>query len=249
MDIILNELERAKEIIQTGHIDKDVPHMLGILARYLLSIGKTKQETKDMLEEFIKKDRPRDRIDGWYGLIDHIVSKADGKQLVQIDSVNITKNELDIIKSINKRQEERLMFTILCLSKYWNCVNDLNNGWVNTSDKDIMRMANINTSISRQSAMFRNLKSYGFISFSKKVDNLNVKVDILDNDSDIEIKITDFRNLGHQYHMYRGEHYIQCVNCGITTKRNSSNHKYCKDCARQMYIKQTIESIMRKSHK
>ena len=59
-------------------------------------------------------------------------------------------------------------------------------------------MANIKTSIKRQSLMFAELRNAGFIRFSKKIDNLNVQV-LFMTPGETAIHIQDFRNLGYQY--------------------------------------------------
>lgn len=82
-----------------------------------------------------------------------------------------------------------------------------------------MRMANINQSIKRQSAIYTQLRDACMIRFSRKIDNLSVQVLFVDN-SDTAIHITDFRSLGYQYEMYKGGAYFKCANCGVTVKKN-----------------------------
>ena len=158
---------------------------------------------------------------------------------------------MEKVESINSRQEQRLAFTLLCLSKYWDKVNPQGDHWVNSKDSDIMRMANINTSIKRQSLLYHNLNKYGMIQFSKKVDNTNVRV-LFQGDGDVVMSITDMRNLGYQYLMFHGEPYFRCENCGITTKRNKAlgrMPKYCPECANKMRIQNNINAIMSRRRK
>lgn len=131
-------------------------------------------------------------------------------------------------------------------------VNEQNDYWVNSKDNEIMSFANINTSIRRQCAMYATLRELGLIQFSKKVDNTNVRV-CFATDGDTAMTITDLRNLGYQYLKYHGEPYFECVNCGITTKYSNPvkgrSQKYCEACARDMYLKQTVNSVMRQRNK
>ena len=111
-----------------------------------------------------------------------------------------------------------------------------------------MAMANIRTSIKRQSAMYGTLNELGMIQFSRKVDNTNVRVCFAEDGKEV-MRITDLRNLGYQYLMYHGEPYFTCPNCGITTKvangGNKRNQKYCQECASILRMQQNIDSVMR----
>ena len=138
--------------------------------------------------------------------------------MVQVDGIRVSAGELERIGALAGKQIRRLAFTLLCVSKYWDAVSESNNHWVNTSDKEIMQMANINTSIKRQSLMFAELKEAGMIRFSKKIDNINVQVIFGEDDGDTAMVIQDFRNVGYQYLMFCGEPYFECCNCGIVTK-------------------------------
>ena len=96
--------------------------------------------------------------------------------------------------------------------------------------------------------MFGELRSAGFIRFSKKIDNLNVQVMFIE-DGETAIHIQDFRNIGYQYLKYYGEPYFDCANCGLTVKirepSKGCRQKYCPSCAVELHTKQKIESVMR----
>ena len=175
------------------------------------------------------------------------VFPADQGNII-LDGVDITGEELAKIETLEGKQIRRLAFTLLCVAKYWDAASDRNNGWVNTSDKEIMQMANINTSIKRQSLMFAELRDAGFIRFSKKIDNLNVQVQFIQA-GETAIHIQDFRNLGYQYLKYYGGAYFECENCGLTVKAQSPAkgrpQKYCPSCAVEVKTRQTVNAVMR----
>lgn len=84
----------------------------------------------------------------------------------------------------------------------------------------------------RQSLMMNDLYSLGLIGYSKLVDNINVSVKFIDDNSDIVLYISDFRNLGFQYLKYTGDtSFTECESCGLVMKRTSNRLKYCPDCA------------------
>ena len=188
----------------------------------------------------------------WSETMDYAVARALKYDAIKIESIDITNHEMDMIDALDGKQIRRLAFTLLCLAKYWDIVNPAGDHWVNSKDSDIMRMANINTSIKRQSLMYYNLNKVGMIQFSKKVDNTNVCVCFM-TQGDVVMKVTDFRNLGYQYLRYHGEPYFECQNCGVTTKLNDpirgGKQKYCKECAVEVAMKQRVNSVMRQRGK
>lgn len=196
----------------------------------------------------IKSD-PSVNIVLWQAAIDRQVKSAEKYPMVEIDSVPITQNELDICDCLSGRQSKlkktskrdagvvrqkssmgRLMFTLICLAKYGNMVNNRNNGWVNRKDSEIFRLANISTSSKRQSSLLSDLRDEGYIRFSKKVDNININVTCLDEDGDPALAITDYRNLGNQYLRYCGKPFFECASCGLVVRRKNNSQLYCPDC-------------------
>ena len=79
---------------------------------------------------------------------------------------------------------------------------------------------------------FNKLKELGLIEYAKKVNNLNIQVLYIDDDSENQLFVSDFRKLGYEWRLYKGEKYIRCADCGLLTKGNKNNTKrYCQQCA------------------
>lgn len=254
MTIVLNENEWAEDMIVSRSLGKKPFETIRRVARYYIDGGQPPREVRRLLDVFLLQCDPTASLPKWSDSLDKAVSLAYKYPAVNIESVTVTKPEMERIDSVPGKQIRRLAFTLLCLAKYWNAVNSKCNSWVNNKDSDIMRMANINTSIKRQSMMYHTLNNIGLIRFSRKVDNTSVQVCFIE-DGEIAMRITDFRNLGYQYMMYHGEPFIVCANCGITTRMDTSgnNHgrhkKYCGECTRQIYLQQTVNSVMRRRGK
>lgn len=254
MGIVLNEHYSAEQAIQSRSLGNKPSETLTRVARYYIDNydGADKKTIRDKLDVFLLQCDSTASIPKWSKMLDFATDWAFKHEAINIESITITKPEMDKIDSLSGKQIRRLAFVLLCLSKYWNMVNEQNDYWVNSKDNEIMSFANINTSIRRQCAMYATLKELGLIQFSKKVDNTNVRV-CFATDGDTAMTITDLRNLGYQYLKYRGEPYFECVNCGITTKYSNPvkgrSQKYCEACARDMYLKQTVNSVMRQRNK
>ncbi len=252
MAIVLNEKEWAEEMINARSLGKKPTETLRRVARYHLDNGLPKREVRAKIELFLLQCDPTASVPKWSNALDRAVQMAMKYPAVNIDSITITKPEMARIDALEGKQLRRLAFTLLCLSKYWNIVTRSGNGWVNSRDNEIMRMANINTSIRRQSTMYFNLAEAGMIRFSRKVDNTNVQV-CFQEDGEPAMQVTTFVNLGYQYMMAHGEPYFVCESCGVTTRIESPNRgrrqKYCRACAAKIDIQYAVNSVMRKRGK
>lgn len=255
MTIVLNEHEWAKEMIASRSLGKKPFETLSRVAKYYIDKNYPKKEVRKMLDTFLIQCEPNASLPKWSDTIDYALERALKYKAIKIDYIEISKQEMKAIDSLGGKQLRRLAFTLLCLAKYWDIINPQGDHWVNNKDCDIMRIANINTSIKRQSLMYHTLNAAGMIQFSKKVDNTNVRVCFIE-DGEVAMRISDFRNLGYQYLKYHGEPYFECQNCGITTrydkpdnKNSLSKQKYCRSCAAEINIQQIVNSVMRQRNK
>ena len=251
MTIVLDEYEWAKDMILARSLGKKPFETLSRVARYYLDNNYPKKEVRKMLDAFLIQCDPSASLAKWSDTIDYALDRATKYQAIRIKSIPISKAEIKTIGMLQGKQTRRLAFTLLCLAKYWDIVNPNGDHWVNSKDCDIMRMANIRTSVKRQSLMYHNLNEAGLIQFSKKVDNTNIRV-LFVEPGDVAMEVHDFRNLGYQYLKYCGEPYIECRNCGITTKvehyspMRGVKQIYCRECAAEIAMQQRINSVMRK---
>ncbi len=235
MQIIMNEKERALEALQTYNLGKDSVQTLNCVGKYYKSEGYKQGEIRQMLEGLIMRCDPKENIAKWDGCLTSIVRNAGKYPLVEVDNVGITQKELNICKSLNGVQKQRLMFTLICIAKFNSAAQGKRTGWVNTQSKDIFRMANLNTPTKRRALMLNDLRDAGLIQFSCKVDSTSINVVCLDHSGDPLYFITKFENLGHRYTMFAEGGHFECERCGAIVKKTGNNHKYCPECAAQAH--------------
>ena len=61
-----------------------------------------------------------------------------------------------------------------------------------------------------------------------------MKVNFIDNDNEVVLKIKDFRELGYEYQNYIGDgNFIRCSECGRLVKKSGKSDKYCSLCAKE----------------
>lgn len=237
-EVILNE----KTYIENALSSKDLGYRptltLSLAARLYNENGYSKDTIRHLLEQLILRSDSNASLVKWSKSIDWAVKHSD-KKLVQIDSVPITKMELDICKSVNTKQKQRLMFTLFCLAKFGHMVNPKNEGWVNVKDSELFSMANVTTTVRRQSFMLNELMTDHYIQFAKNIDSTSMKVLFMDLTSPPVLQIDDFRNLGNQYSMIIGEPYFKCECCGLTVRRKSNAQHWCQSCGKEINIQKT----------
>lgn len=252
MTIVLNENEWAEEKIKSSDLGDNTYETLCRVAKYYISNGCSKDYTEQILNKFLIQCDSSVVLVRWSNAIQNAVKYAVKYPPVNIDSIKVTKSEMDFIDSIESAQARRLAFALLCIAKYYDAVRETNNHWVSTKDSLVMSMANVKTSMKRQCALFRRLNEIGFLEFAKRVDNISTRICFLDkerDDDEVVLEVTDFRNLGYQYLMYKGEPFYRCENCGIVTKidakKTSNRLKFCKECALKIAVRQRVNSVMK----
>ena len=232
IEIVMNEKDWVESALRDGQIGKRPAVTIGRLAKYYHAQGLRKKDIKRNIDEFMARCDASYNPVRWQDTIDAMVKSVAKYPLIEIDHISVTVKEMEAILSLDGSMRQRLMFTLLCLAKYGNAVRDTNKGWVNYESKDIFALANITLTSKRQALAINDLWSAGYIGYSRIVDNVNLCVQIIDDESDTAIEISDFRNLGNQFRAYMNEKaYFRCANCGLMIRRSSPNHKYCPECA------------------
>lgn len=234
MELYLNERKTAQEIINTGKCEDKIQNVLMLLARYYyhgLQIHRKKAIT-EYLDGWMQKHYKNYDINDWSNFFEVCVKNAKKYPLVQIDYVPITQAEMDIIEGLHGRKQKRLAFTILVLAKYGNMRNSKNSDWVATEEYQIFKRARVSGSLEDKNLLLHIFYKQKLIQFSHKVDNVNIKVMFINDDSPVILKVTDMRELGYQYTNYVSGGYSKCAECGKMFKVKMNNHKYCSGCAK-----------------
>lgn len=242
--IVVNESEYAHQRIKNKDIGDNIYTTLSILTKYYYAQGFKRKGVCIELQNFLEVAYPKYSVNKqhWIDVIDRTVKKNAKEKLFESDGVWITESEWDKIQSLGNKILCKLAFTLLCIAKINNQRKENNNNWVNVEIKDIFKMANISCSNELRARRLGVLLHSGYFEFAKRIDNLNLKVTFVDEDSQKKYLINDFRDLGYEYLYLIGENYIRCAECGKLIKNNKyGNKKYCSSCA--AYIPQDTKQI------
>jgi hypothetical protein len=254
--IYLNERDRAIEVLGGSQLGEHPSDTMRMIARYYIDNGLKKAEVIKRMEDFVMKCKPNCALSKWEPMLNKAYGVAAKQPALDIDFIAVTQTEMSKIAEIPVRNKRlrRLAFTMLCLAKYWKVRSPQSDFWVLTKETQIFEMANIKSVPTRQRCqMFRELSDRGMIQLPRKVDGKWFRVLFVDEQSDesqIVMRIRDFRSLGFQYLRYLGQPFCVCENCGIVFAGRGDNigrpKKYCDDCATKISIQQRVDWAMRK---
>lgn len=237
IDIVLNEKLYAEKILETHQFkESDFAIELSFVIRYLYHYKELRRSgIFKFLNEFMSESNISYSEDTWSTYIDRCISKAKKRKPVEIDYIPISQIELETIHALQNASKEKLLFTLLVLAKYNNLKSgrERNNDWVNFDEKTIFKLARVACSMNERDKMIYELKECGFISNSKKITSLNIKVNFVDTANDPILKLTDMRELGFQYQETLPNNMIRrCSHCGkpYKLKKKTDRAGLCPLC-------------------
>ena len=156
------------------------------------------------------------------------------KNFREQEYVPIYENELKVIESLSNDRQKKLMFTFFALARYMDC-----DGWINKKTSkgisEAFKLANVTLTSDKRNEMLHELYVNGYITLGKKVDNLNIKVQLDDSD-EVVYKVKEFNNIGNQYIGNFKKGYKQCKCCGKKIKDTGNKKMYCEKCANQSLL-------------
>lgn len=243
MDIILNEKAKALEIIRTGKVYKNIWETKAILIKYYKSKGMNNAKIRYKLEKFLKNNIKTISNGKEYNIVKDaeniekaikMFTKPDVK-LNKLKNIKVSKNELEKIKSIRNLPLEKLAFILLILCKVNNIKNNKFSEWVNDKTKNFYKHSQNRGGVEYQELMIGKLFKLGLIDLpNERVPNgTGIKLLYIDetiHKNDVEIEISDLREVVLYYLKWIGEKVINCEQCNVLTLQKSNNNKYCPTC-------------------
>ena len=170
-----------------------------------------------------------------------LFDESTDKNFREQEYIPIYENELKVIESLPNDRQKKLMFTFFALARYMDC-----DGWINKKTSkgisEAFKLANVTLTSDKRNELLHELYVNGYISLGKKVDNLNIKVN-LDDSGEVVYKIKEFNNIGNQYIGNFKKGYKQCECCGKKIRITVGNRKYCRSCAEKINRNSTKERM------
>lgn len=250
--LILNEKKYAQDIYDGKNNEiKSVLSKIGYVTRHLLySLNQNDEENYKNTVEWLK--RYHNNFDEVYysNLISDAIKKAYKKPFYFIESIKITKSELDIISSLDNLRAEKILFVLLCMAKQQAVSNGFVNGLVKYSITDLCKTARISVPADEREYILYNIIQKGFLDYPKKNNTQCLIVNFINNDDEVvlELNEADCCELAYLYLSWKnnGKGYTKCQRCGKMIKQSKTKpKKYCEECAQEVERENTRERVRR----
>lgn len=232
--------------------DLSMGYFITLIAKYYLSDEIDAESlSKIVKEKLLEFDLENYQEYKYHNKIMKIcISLFDGsidKNFREQEYIPIYENELKVIESLPNDRQKKLMFTFFALARYMDC-----DGWINKKTSkgisEAFKLANVTLTSDKRNELLHELYSNGYIYLGKKVDNLNIKVQ-LDDSGEVVYKVKEFNNIGNQYIGNFKKGYKQCKCCGKKIRIKSDKDystKYCDKCSYEKH-KEINRNSMKKA--
>ena len=208
------------------------------LARYNHHIlAMKKEDNYDAILTYMSKNCIDFYEEKYFKIIYRNIASAKKYKFRSVDSVVITKSEIDKIISLNDIRKEKIAFVLLAVAKYYNSVSSDNNNRTYMSMSDLFKLSRVAIPCKERAAYLHFAYQEGLLVEHMFVGtNLKV-VGFVDNDSEIvmELSENDYKELAYTYLNYKHGGYKYCKGCGKLFKmhKNAPGRLYCKDCGQK----------------
>lgn len=238
-EFIFDELLTDKNMIGLHKItDKNIKQYIYKLAKYNYYVNHFSDDANyNAIVDYIKSHWNMFSGPDWHETIENSIKNCKKREYRMIESIKITKQELDYIKSFNDIRLEKLLFIMLCVAKYDHYYSDSCDYWLNRSVSFIFKQARVHVRVKERLELLRKLYLSGAFALSHKTGSSNKKLlYVSDNQNDeiaMELTEVDFKELAYTYCYYTNgfSGYAHCSKCGCLIKKKSNRQKYCVECS------------------
>jgi|GEM_PF-2805082 len=267
MNKYFKEKEYIEELLKKSKLDSGIRSDLKILAKYYKHIGQDKINVEKSLYEFCEK-----KCKGWfnkvrhYKMIDNAVAYAfkDDSVLIQIESIEVTKNEMKFIESLEYEElDKKIIFSLIVINKLNNTRtkmrgNDFKSNYFGGSGeysyKSLMDTLNEKlTRTYREKGIHKTIKQFNDDGLTRTTNRLSLELLFLKeigDDDVVVLEVIDFDNIGLSYEFYYGSKKVKdCSECGKLIRVTNGNKKYCNACSTKVFNNQVKVNMKRYRNK
>lgn len=262
-----NELNMAKDLFLNGLNEQtNIYNELRLVATYMRRYLDYKpKELRLQMYGYSEKFIVGYKREKYYPIINKAINQAikKGSCLIDIDSIFIYKEELDLINSfdINSNYEyecKKLMFTILTKMKLNRAIFEIRNTDEEKTSSgmffkggqrkynELKKQAKLSEKIRINEDLFHSLYQNKLVT---PMYNGLIKFDFMEELNKVEkkeelIEVKQFDEIGWFYDYLMGDKKIKlCESCNklIKVKSKTKPEKYCEECAKEIQNKQKKE--------
>lgn len=255
MTMILNEELYAKNLLLGKNKDvRSAIEKIGYITRYHMHVL-NKDDDVNYSDTVSWMQKHQDNfVESFYSsAISKAIKSAKKRPFFHVDSIKITKSELDKIKSLDNLRAEKILFVLLCMAKQQAISMGFTDGLVRYKLTDVCRMARISVPAEDREYILYNILKAGLLECPKKNNTECLWVKFIDSKDDVELNLNeaDCKELAYVYLKWRGESkFKRCTSCGRLMQSKNSGDKctycehsnvddrqiWCIDCGKEIEI-------------
>jgi hypothetical protein len=233
-----NEQAAIEKILKSNFVDKNnVTNTIYSLAKYNYHVLNLEdKESYNRILKYVLSNCENIYEESIYSDIENCIKAAKKHILATIKEVCITQTELDIIRSLNDIKQEKAIFVLLAVSKYFNLLNDKNYDAAFLTNADICKMARI-TIPTKDRDEFMQFAYDKELLFRHTWCNSTIKkLTFISHDEDDNVVLRlgegDFKDLAYVYLAYISpSKFRRCVSCGRWMRVNKQDKRLCTECS------------------
>ena len=236
MMMILNEEKYARDLL-TGQRDdvKSIRQKIELITRYNYHVlHKNADVNYYSTVKWLEKHHDIFSEQSYSNIISDYIKKAPKKPFYNIDSIKITKNEMDIILSQNNLRHEKILFALLCMAKLQKVSYGFDNGLISYNITELFKMSRVSVPVSDREKILHEFYNAKLIGLPLKNDSKCLFVKFVDESEDnviLEMNEQDCGELAYAYLNFTGKAKIaRCSKCEKLIKQSKKFGDLCKGC-------------------
>lgn len=227
-----NEKSRIYSIIEDKNIDGvSITQAIWNAAIYYTQLNPVgKNDVFWKIVDFMAQNYNGFMYQGYINTINKDINKAYKYKIKDVNTINITKREMDKIMSLNDIRKEKIAFVILALAKYQNAESQRDNDTFYAKTSEIFKFARVVIPAKDRDLYFGFAYKEGLLKQNFSIGYNALTAAFVDHDED-EVVLTldeyDYLELAYAFLNYKNGGYKRCKTCGRWFKVKSSNMQYC----------------------
>ena len=240
-----NEQAALEQMIKSNFIDtNNITNTIYSLAKYnYYVLGLIDEENYQQILKYVQKNCEYIFEEGIYEDITNCIKSAKKHKMAGINEVCITTSEMDVIQSLNDIKQEKAIFVILAVSKYFNALNGKEYDAAFLSNSDICKLARISIPVKERDVFMQFAYDKELLYRHTWSDSTIKKVTFVSHNENDEIVLklneSDFKDLAYTYLSYLTPHqFRRCVNCGRWIRTNKADRRLCLECSKRNSVQE-----------
>lgn len=234
--IIANEKKYVEDILRDGHkpSNMSVKNLIRYIARYyfdkfrdkdLNSYARYVLDVVGMMQMSLLEYQEYRYADFTHQYCKKLRDGTYPHELREVSEISITEAELKIVNEAVYRKERKVLFTLYALAKIYSPTL----GWVNCSETDIFKYANVHATYKEKLQILHSLYNAGLIEINHMIDKSGYHIR-LEPDSPVAYTTQELTDFGKQYLLISNKGLHVCPVCGRLYKDPDNVMQCCKRC-------------------